>query len=89
MPKSSNLADEPSQEEAEQGSSKGGDQLAALEARLVQVEQMAHTSHDLALGPTELQAIAAALSPYLKQQCIEVMCKHLGIAPPIVRGDGS
>jgi hypothetical protein len=65
------------------------ERLDALEERLAQVEKSAHTTHDLALGQKELDAIAQAIQPHIEQHVHATLKKHLGIAPPPVRGDGS
>lgn len=65
------------------------EQLAALEARLASVESKAHTEHQLSLGPAELAAIGKALEQQIKQNIVDVLRSHLGMAPPALRGDGS
>lgn len=65
------------------------EQLATLEARLASVESKAHIEHQMTLGPAELQAIGKALEQQIKQNIVDVLRAHLGMAPPAIRGDGS
>jgi hypothetical protein len=57
-----------------------------LEARLQQLEQKAHTEHQIEIGPQELDAIAQALKPRTQQIIIDHLKDHLGMAPPAIRG---